>query len=453
MKKVSIIVRTKNEERWIGACLKAVLSQKYQNFEVVLVDNQSTDRTIEKARPFNTKILSIAEFRPGRAINLGIENSDGDIIVILSGHCIPKNDQWLDALVKNLDDPQVAGVYGRQEPMAFSSALDKRDLYLTFGLDRIVQHKDSFFHNANSALSRKLWEKFPFDEEATNIEDRIWGRQVINAGYRIIYEPDASVFHHHGIHHELDIKRAERIVKILEKVEGTSPSREEVEKDIKLLTIIPHRGEILKLKDGTPLIEVTIRQAKRSRVHSDILLASDNPEMEDIAKRRSTKFLLRPKSLSEEHIGIGDVLQFTLKYYEPKYGVPDLVALLEETHPFRDPRTVDFLTDLVLTEGVDSAIVARREARLALIENTAGRREFLNESFAPRTIQDDCLMIGLFGAGCVTHPEFIRDGSIIGRNLGFIDKIHPLTPVEIRNSDHLRMLETALVDYVKEEKA
>ena len=450
MKKVSIIIRTKNEERWIGACLKAVLSQSYKNFEVILVDNKSTDRTVEKARPFNVKILSIDEFRPGKAINFGIRNSDGEIIVILSGHCIPKNDAWLISLVENLKDPKVAGVYGRQEPMAFSSALDKRDLYLTFGLDKIIQLKDSFFHNANSALSRKLWEKFPFDEEATNIEDRIWGRQVINAGYIIIYEPEASVFHHHGIHHELDVTRAERIVKILEKVEGISPSREAVEKDIKLLTIIPHRGEILKLKNFGSLVEITIKHAKTCRIHSEILLASDNPGMEDLAKKHSIKFLLRPNSLSEEHVGIGDVLQFALSYYEAKFVVPDLVAVLEETHPFRDPKTLDFLTDLVLTEGVDSAIVARREARLALIENAAGRREFVNESFAPRAIQNNRLMIGLFGAGCVTHPEFIRDGSIIGQKLGFVDKMHPLTPVEIRNFDQLRMLETALVDYVKE---
>ena len=43
MNKISIIVRTKNEERWIGHCLKAIYEQDYPSFEVILVDNNSTD--------------------------------------------------------------------------------------------------------------------------------------------------------------------------------------------------------------------------------------------------------------------------------------------------------------------------------------------------------------------------------------------------------------------------
>ena len=52
-KKCSIIVRTKDEERWISQCLRAVFSQTYSNFEVILVDNDSTDQTIAKALNFD----------------------------------------------------------------------------------------------------------------------------------------------------------------------------------------------------------------------------------------------------------------------------------------------------------------------------------------------------------------------------------------------------------------
>ena len=60
--------------------------------------------------------------------------------------------------------------------------------------DKRVQEKDSFFHNANSAFTRKTWEKFRFDDEVTNIEDRIWGKEVIKNKLKIVYEPDAVVF-------------------------------------------------------------------------------------------------------------------------------------------------------------------------------------------------------------------------------------------------------------------
>ena len=174
---VSIIIRVKNEEKWIAHCLEAIFKQDYKNFEVIIVDNESTDKTISKAKKFDVVVTTIKDFLPGKAINIRIKESKGEILVILSGHCIPVDERWLSNLIRDLDDPKVAGVYGRQQPLSFTSALDKRDLLITFGLDKRVQVKDSFFHNANSAIRREMWEKLPFDATATNIEDRIWGKK------------------------------------------------------------------------------------------------------------------------------------------------------------------------------------------------------------------------------------------------------------------------------------
>ena len=145
MPNVSIIIRTKNEERWISKCLEAVFKQEYKDFEVILVDNQSTDQTIEKAKKYPIHLVSIKDFLPGKAINIGISKSSGKIIVVLSGHCIPVTNKWLENLIYDLEDPKVAGVYGRQEPMSFSSDNDKRDLVTVFGLDKKIQKKILFF--------------------------------------------------------------------------------------------------------------------------------------------------------------------------------------------------------------------------------------------------------------------------------------------------------------------
>ena len=126
MPSVSIIIRTKNEERWIGTCLKEVFNQSYNDFEVIIIDNNSTDQTIKIAKSYPTQIFNIDEFLPGRAINLGVSKSKGEIIIILSGHCIPVNNIWLQTLIHDLENPKVAGVYGRQEPMSLSSDSDKR---------------------------------------------------------------------------------------------------------------------------------------------------------------------------------------------------------------------------------------------------------------------------------------------------------------------------------------
>ena len=76
-------------------------------------------------------------------------------MVFISSHCIPVDKFWLKNLVNAIEEnSKYAGVYGRQEPMSFSSPSDKRDLLLVFGLDRKIQEKDSFFHNANSIIKK-----------------------------------------------------------------------------------------------------------------------------------------------------------------------------------------------------------------------------------------------------------------------------------------------------------
>jgi glycosyltransferase involved in cell wall biosynthesis len=143
--KVSIIIRSKNEEKWIGLCLESIFSQSYQNFEVILVDNDSKDATVKKAENWPIKIIEIEKFLPGDAINQGIDQSSGDLIVCLSAHCIPINKEWLSNLIRPLDNPSIAGVYGKQIPLSSSSALNKRDLFIVFGDERRIQEKDTFF--------------------------------------------------------------------------------------------------------------------------------------------------------------------------------------------------------------------------------------------------------------------------------------------------------------------
>ena len=119
-------------------------------------------------------------------------------------------------MLSNFQDPQVAGVYGRQQPLPDSNDFDKRDLWTTFGLERRIQQKDYFFHNANSMIKKSAWTEVRFHDESDGVEDRIWAKDIINRGYVVVYDPEASVYHHHGIHQGRDEKRAARVVKVIE---------------------------------------------------------------------------------------------------------------------------------------------------------------------------------------------------------------------------------------------
>ena len=105
MTEISIIIRTKNEERWIGHCLKSIYSQTFKSFEVILVDNESSDHTVKIAKRYKVdKILKIKDFLPGKALNDGIRVSKGKFLVFISAHCIPKNNSWLANLRKNFEN-------------------------------------------------------------------------------------------------------------------------------------------------------------------------------------------------------------------------------------------------------------------------------------------------------------------------------------------------------------
>ena len=59
MPKTSIILRTKNEEKWVGECLKRLSEQTYRDFEIIAVDSGSTDRTLEIVKNFDVKLFQI----------------------------------------------------------------------------------------------------------------------------------------------------------------------------------------------------------------------------------------------------------------------------------------------------------------------------------------------------------------------------------------------------------
>ena len=309
-KKCSIIIRTKNEERWIVQCLKAVYAQTYNNIEVVIVDNESTDKTIEKTKNFKgIKYVNIKEYLPGAALNVGINASSGDYIVCLSGHCIPVNNTWLESLVKLLEeDESYAGVYGRQEPMSFSTPSDKRDLLLVFGLDKKVQVKDSFFHNANSILRRSLWKISPFDNETTNIEDRLWGQEMLDLGYKLGYSPDASVYHYHGIHQDGNVERCNNVVRIIQSMDSSlKPKAQLNAKSLNIVAIIPIKDED-RLIGEKHQMTYTIKSALDSKYISSVFVSTNNQLTADLAISYGSECpFLRTDNLAMPYVGLDAV--------------------------------------------------------------------------------------------------------------------------------------------------
>ena len=448
---ISIIIRTRNEERWITSCLRAILDQTVADrVEIVLVDNQSTDRTIDRARQDcpNLKLVEVQEFRPGLAINEGIRAASGDYLVCLSAHCPPATNSWLEALQSNADDPNVAGVYGRQLPVEFTTPSDKRDLLLTFGLDRKVQKRDSFFHNANSMIRRDIWERFPFDESVTNIEDRLWGRDVIAAGLTIVYEPDAAVYHHHGIHQDNDRERCENVVRIMEdlmpeaKPDRTDPLDPARLAITALLPLRMHGDESVDFSDW--LIQRTLENVRQSRYINRLIVCADSEELQQkVIDWGAEAPFLRPKSLSAPDVRVDEVLQYTLERLEEAGEFSDLLVPLEVTHPFRPHGLLDGLVDQLLRQGLDTVIAGIPESRPCWMRRPDGQLAPLMDYDVPRSRREP-VHVALPSLGCATYPQFVRGGRRLGDRIGIFELHDPLADLEIRTAEDLRRIESQL---------
>ncbi len=442
----SIIIRTKNEERWISSCLMEVFNQTYKFFEVIIVDNESTDRTLEKVKKFPVKkVVSVKKYLPGDSLNTGIRASSGEYIVCLSGHCIPVNEFWLEKLVKALEEnKKYAGVYGRQEPMAFSTPHDKRDLLLVFGLDKRVQVKDSFFHNANSILKRSLWDEVPFDSEVTNIEDRIWGQEMIEMNYNLCYEPEASVYHYHGIHQDGNIGRCKKIVQIIEK-RLSNPKKVLNANNFYVIAIVPVRGGDSNI-GNQPQIYYTIKSAKESKYINHVFVTTDDEHTASLAIELGAECpFIRSKSLTNEYVGLEVVFQDALNSLEKDGMIIDLVVLLEETFPFREFGMIDNMIDNVIHGGYDTVIAAKYEPG-SIWREKSGSYSRIDSGNAPRIFKEKSF-IGFDGLCCVTHPDIIRQGEIFGKNVGLFEVKNPLSFIEVRDNTSRKLIEGFIDKY------
>jgi glycosyltransferase involved in cell wall biosynthesis len=440
---VSIIVRTYNEERWIGHCLGSIFNQDFDNFEVILVDNNSTDHTVKVAKryPVST-IVKIDKFFPGKALNDGIRASTGNYIVCISAHCIPKDEQWLRNLYNNFDDnDKLAGVYGRQLPLSYTSDADKRDLLITFGRDKKVQVKDYFFHNANSMFPRSIWDELPFDEEATNIEDRIWGKQVIEAGYQIIYEPSAEVYHYHGLHqHGNSSDRAKGIATILDKLDegsiGDLPQSLKPE-NANFVAVLPVLGGC-KVVDDINFLQRTLDYLKTVKYINNIYVLTDNKIVSNLAIQNKVKVITRPDIIKDPNLPLEKVLQYALKCIEAAHVFPEAIVYINYLHPFRPAKLIDELILKLQYEGLDSVFSSYVDFGNYWKECVNGGYSQVGDALLPR-VEKHPLHRALYGVGCVTLTPTIRTGNLVGNKVGIAPlnnllyalRLDDETPIEI----------------------
>ena len=194
--KVSIIVASRNCAKTIGTCLKSLFEQDYprEAFEVIVIDGNSTDITVKIAEQYPAKVYS-EPLNAAAAYNYALKIASYPILGFVDADAKVEPD-WLQKLVKHLDDPKVAGVSGSIEtwnadnPWARAIGYEIKNRYSRIGkyTGRIA--------TMNLLLKRSVIEEVGgWDETFPSQYDTDFGYRMSQKGYHIAYEPEAKCYH------------------------------------------------------------------------------------------------------------------------------------------------------------------------------------------------------------------------------------------------------------------
>jgi rhamnosyltransferase len=202
----SIIIRTKNEEKWISTVLEKLYRQTYNDFEIIVVDSGSIDRTLEIVSKYPVNLFQIKpeEFSYPYALNFGCRNAKAEkYFVFLSAHSLPISETWLQDGIDNFENETIAGVYCNVtalpdatiwEKLIFNNFWHKKEKII------VGSARMGVLGFTNAIIRRSLWEQRSLNEEyGKGGEDGEWAGYWMNKGYGIICDPRFAVYHSHGL--------------------------------------------------------------------------------------------------------------------------------------------------------------------------------------------------------------------------------------------------------------
>ncbi len=198
----SVVVPAYNAARTLDACLQALNTQTAPTdaYEIIVVDDGSRDNTAEIAQRHGVRLVRQENRGPAAARNRGVAEARGDIVLFTDADCQPLPD-WIENMLAPFDDPAVAGVQGayltRQTFLTarFAQAEfeDRYAIMARFESIDLVATYAAGFRRALFLQMGGFDDSFP----VANNEDTDFSYRLCAAGHRLVFAPEARIFHHH----------------------------------------------------------------------------------------------------------------------------------------------------------------------------------------------------------------------------------------------------------------
>jgi rhamnosyltransferase len=193
----SVIIRTKNEAASIGRLLDILAGQTLgARLELIVVDSGSTDSTLTIVRERGIDPIEIPAptFSFGRALNIGCDAASAPILIALSAHAFPLDEDWASRMVEALDDERVACACGEK------LGPDGTPLASVVIQDLAIARRNPFwgYSNAAGAFRADRWRERGWREDLPGTEDREWAWGWLLQGQFVRVDPALAVDHDHS---------------------------------------------------------------------------------------------------------------------------------------------------------------------------------------------------------------------------------------------------------------
>ena len=219
MKKISLIIPTLNAERYMPALEEIINRQTVQPTEVIVVDSESNDNTIEMVKAAGWKLLQVkrVDFDHGGTRNFAFDNSVGDYVLFLSQDALPVDERYVEHLIEGFNDDSVAMISARQVARPGATEIEKLVREFNYPTKSFVRTKADiqtmgikayFFSDVCSAYRRTAFEELgKFESPLLTNEDMLMAARALEAGYKVGYSGAAEVYHSHNYTLEQQYKR------------------------------------------------------------------------------------------------------------------------------------------------------------------------------------------------------------------------------------------------------
>jgi len=192
--KVSVIIPTYNASKTIDLCLASILKQDFPDYEVIVVDDGSSDDTREKIKKYRVRLISKVHMGTPAARNTGFKASKGDILVFVDSDCVAKED-LIAKLIEPLKDSKI-GVTQPWWEVANEGKLIPALIFKTYEyFTRNLKYPDFLWFYC-FAIKRELLQKLGmFDVVGWRVEDVDFSYKVIKEGCKIYLMKEVTIGH------------------------------------------------------------------------------------------------------------------------------------------------------------------------------------------------------------------------------------------------------------------